>query len=420
MSHAFRPFATVSQAGRPSLTPANPSRTPNNNYRLTLAHRITRRLASGTNRVTSARRPSPLIRPGDSSDEGIIKLEPGATQNAEVDQLDDSEMDDNMAADHESSNGEMENDEAVDEQMDALETEDDNSTYENFENDVSDSPETSDDENLEETSDDEEELARDPVATDAWPLDPSRKAILSLERLQDQQNNPFNVDHISYTARDVTMAALHSVRFLELLGDGPVDPKRIGINYVGYLFPADPSNEDNYRRDFSALVAKLERNAIMFPKKEVVEKALREYHKAGCKLNGIHDGVAPVRALRDLVEDRLDDLRFEVDELEQIRDECNEVVKEMNRVISAVTAVKQDLADTGSTSLKRWNELRKMGGWSSMAASRGGNEISPDDIANVVRDFETYLKPYQRLLGMTVHLEDDLDDAINSLRNSRV
>ncbi|KAG7288748.1 hypothetical protein NEMBOFW57_005105 [Staphylotrichum longicolle] len=325
MSHAFLPFATVSQAGRPSLAPANPRRTANNGYRPNLAHRVTRRLASGTNRVSSVRRLSPLIRPGDSSDEGIIKIEPGATQNAEVDQLSDSEVDDDMAADHESSNGEMENDEAVDEQMVALEeAEDDNSTYEDFESESA-SSESSDDEILR-----------------------------------------------------------------------------------------------GFRKDFSDLVAKLERNAIMIPKKNIVEKALGEYYKFGCQLNGIHDGGAAFDSLHELVGERLDDLRFEVVELQQIRDECNEVIKEMNRVISALTTVKQDLVDTGSTSMKRWNELRRMSGWSSMAASRGGNEISPDDIADVVRDFESYLKPYQRLLGMTVHLEDGLGNAIASLRDLSV
>ncbi len=86
----------------------------------------------------------------------------------------------------------------------------------------------------------------------------------------------------------------------------------------------------------------------------------------------------------------------------------------MEHIILAANAVRQDLIDTGETNSVRWRKLMELEtskrvlriDWDSETPS-----VLPQSIQEFIQDLELGVRPYQKILGMTMHLADRLAEA---------
>ncbi|KAL2148805.1 hypothetical protein VTH82DRAFT_1952 [Thermothelomyces myriococcoides] len=196
-------------------------------------------------------------------------------------------------------------------------------------------------------------------AQSQWPYSPSRRRIRQLARCTglDDETKQGMLPHP--TARDVIVNALSSVEFLREVGKYPVNPDAIGIDWAGRLFMAESSNRgpNNYRADFCDMVATLRRHARHSEIEDQMKACLRAINE--CCRPDKYGMLHLTNELESLVRDVLQKKAFGVVELRKVLTECKKVVASLEETLFLFAAVRQDLLETGSTSLKRWNQLRE-------------------------------------------------------------
>ncbi|KAL2160600.1 hypothetical protein VTH06DRAFT_1288 [Thermothelomyces fergusii] len=259
-----------------------------------------------------------------------------------------------------------------------------------------------------------EESAGTPLsASSPWPCQPSRRMIQQLAQCTGLDNWVGQGTLPGRTARDVIVTALASVSFLEALGQSPVNPDDIGIDSDGRLFQVRNSSDehDNYRADFFNMVkARRNRQGLEF-----VIDAMQAYSSAmdDCWLNK-YGTYHLTNELETLVADVLAKKDFDISVLKRVLTESEKVVAKLEKTLSMFVAVKQDLLETGSTSVARWNQLREAK-WFGKYKSHLLEVKTKEDMDRLCHELSQICLSYYGPLGHAQELMSELDYAVNVL-----
>ncbi|KAH6854315.1 hypothetical protein B0I37DRAFT_421759 [Chaetomium sp. MPI-CAGE-AT-0009] len=125
--------------------------------------------------------------------------------------------------------------------------------------------------------------------------------------------------------------------------------------------------------------------------------------------------------LASLIEALLQKKIIELAELESVAAEGEKVAGTLDKIITLVNAVKQDLIDTGSTSLRRWNQLQAME-WDVCRLKRLVEGVPGVPTAviidDIVEDITLEVSAWQARLGLTLKLIRDVELAIERISHS--
>ncbi len=247
---------------------------------------------------------------------------------------------------------------------------------------------------------------------------PEREEILRLRKLWAAKDLPPYGALPSPTARDVAFTAFSSVKFLRDLLKPSINKSDIGIDHAGRLFDLSFGNK-NFHKDFDDMVMEIRRDSQAQPSRKKIEKTLKEYIDVdgmALQMKGIYHGGDAYRSLLDCATAVVEAQRFEIRDLRRVRAKCAKLTEEMSKVISITKAVALDLKDSGSTTSKRWNALVRMENKPSTVASVVvGNQTPRRGHRRIIQVLETFMRPYQKFLGRTLHLDDCLETAIEVL-----
>lgn len=122
-----------------------------------------------------------------------------------------------------------------------------------------------------------------------------------------------------------------------------------------------------------------------------------------------------VELLQNAVEDVLDSRHYSEDTVRRFRDQCEQGVKELDAVVTLVSAVKQDLADTGSTTLDRWQKFKAV----ATDLFGDGADIDamiPNDVSRLVERITRQPDECHRVLGHAKSLKRGLEWEVRSDR----
>ncbi|KAK3299179.1 uncharacterized protein B0H64DRAFT_294212, partial [Chaetomium fimeti] len=119
--------------------------------------------------------------------------------------------------------------------------------------------------------------------------------------------------------------------------------------------------------------------------------------------------------LASLIETVLQEKDIGLATLETVAAECEKVAVTLDKTITLVNAVKQDILDTGSTSLRRWNQLQSME-WNVCRLRHLAEGVpgvpTAAIIDEMVEDITRDVSAWQARLGLTLKLTRDLELAI--------
>jgi hypothetical protein len=269
------------------------------------------------------------------------------------------------------------------------------------------SDEDLDDEESNEEESDEEGSDKEPLeAASRWPSSPSKQEIARLTKCSGLDDDTSKGRLPVSTARDAVVNALASVKFLREIGEAPLNPNDIGIASDGCLFKISGRSRRNHRLDFSAMVSNLQENT----KYEEIRGQMRAYMAAEMNIC-----FRDTEELASLIRTMLQTKAIGIPKLESVAAKCREVVVVVDEIITLLSAVKLDLLDTGSTSLKRWNELQSTQWhiWLPDHLMSGAVDIpAPANIDQMVEGLTYYVSILRERLGATLKLTRDLEFAI--------
>jgi hypothetical protein len=264
---------------------------------------------------------------------------------------------------------------------------------------------------------DGEESDDEPLTADSqWPRRPSRRKVLRLAMCSDLEDGIAQERFPPSTAKNVILNALASSRFLIEVGESVVHPKDMGIDSNGRLFKIDSDcPRPDYREAFCEMLTILHKNWIY----EDIRKQMQVYIDASDPGFFGDFTEKETKDLRSLVEAVLREPYIGIPKLRAVSTECEKVVANLDKTISLVNAVKQDLLDTGSTSLKRWNQLQSIGwpfSWRlKQLADGSADPTTRDNIKEIVRDMTQEAWSYQAPLGLALKLMRDLEIEIDQI-----
>ncbi|KAH6636813.1 hypothetical protein F5144DRAFT_628805 [Chaetomium tenue] len=249
-----------------------------------------------------------------------------------------------------------------------------------------------------------------------WPHSPSKKEIARLTECPGLDDDLSKGRFPKSTTRDVLMNALASVRFLKEIDEDRIGHGDIGIDSEGRLFRFDPDrHRRDYRTQFGTMVWKLKHN----PAYKEIRKQMLAYLTArdfdyfnDCAHQETED-------LASLINKVLRKKTIGIYKLQSVATECQKTVEALDKTITLVIVVKQDLLDTGSTSLKRWNQLQSTGLHECLLEYRdhGGLDAPTPAVMNkMVEDVSQAVSGWQARLGLTLKLARDLELAIGELQ----
>ncbi|KAK4039445.1 hypothetical protein C8A01DRAFT_36572 [Parachaetomium inaequale] len=260
----------------------------------------------------------------------------------------------------------------------------------------------------------------EPLKADSpWPDEPSREMVLRLAECSWLDERLASGQRPDPTARDAIMSAFSSLHFLDCLKGSALNSDNLGIDHAGHVFEIRPDGwvQRDYRRDFSDLRSTLRRKASDASATDEIRKQIRTYMDFDATGLLWESADVETENLVRLVRDMVRQNDFAVPKLKSIRAECEKAMAEMGKTVALANAVKQDLLDTGSTSLKRWKQLRSIGrrlGWS-IGRMAVPEMPTPKDIDELVEDITQDSASYHRCFGYTLKLKWDLDSAIDDL-----
>ncbi|KAK4104035.1 hypothetical protein N658DRAFT_239751 [Parathielavia hyrcaniae] len=238
-----------------------------------------------------------------------------------------------------------------------------------------------------------------------WPLALSTTDIRGLAEIWAAGDFHRKTSEFVPTARDVAVTAMASVDFVQSLEGGTVHASSIGIDHAGRLFqkPKNFVGED-FWEDFCEMVNELREKSLQLTVKDRIVTLIGiflEFKSDYDRLNNSESKYALLCLFKVVEGLKKGDGVQSTGRLEEVHDECQKVCEVLNKVISAIDVVQQDLIDTGSTSLQRWNRSRKIQG-----AFAVDQPLS--DLCTYVVKLRFYMEPYQRFLGATSQLRDCL------------
>jgi hypothetical protein len=250
-------------------------------------------------------------------------------------------------------------------------------------------------------------------AASQWPRKPSKKDIARLTECSGLDERTSRGYLPVSTAGDVVVNALVSIKFLKEAGDAPLNPDDIGVDSKGRLFKVNQGRHPrhNYRVEFSAMVSNLQENS----RYKEIKGHMQAYLAARVRDN---EYFGKTKELASLIGDVLDEKAIGIPKLKSVATKCREVVATLDKTITLINAVKQDLLDMGSTSLRRWNQLQNTGFYFYLPKhlDNGGFGI-PDSTAinELVEELTEAASLWQAPLGLTLMLLKDLELAIGEV-----
>lgn len=258
--------------------------------------------------------------------------------------------------------------------------------------------------------------AREPLeAASRWPRNPSKEGIARLPECSVLGNGTSKGLLPKPTTRDVLVNALASFRFLKEIDEDQIDHEDIGIDSEGHMFKINP---DQHRRDhriqFCTMVWKLKKSS----KYEEIREQMQAYLAA--RHIDYFDDCAheETKELASLTEKALRKKDIGLSNLEVVAAECKKVVEMLDKIITLVNTVKQDLLDTGSTSFKRWKQLQSMGmhvGFLKHLADDIVDASTPAIVEGIIKDINRNIPAWQARLGLTLKLTRDLELTIEAI-----
>lgn len=212
------------------------------------------------------------------------------------------------------------------------------------------------------------------------------------------------------------MNALASIRFLKEIDEDRIDHGDIGIDSEGRLFRFDPDrHRRDYRTQFGTMVWKLKHS----PAYKVIREQMPAYLTAR-DVDYFNDCAhQEAEGLTSLIKKALRKKTIGIYELQSVATECQKTVEALDKTITLVIVMKQDLLDTGSTSLKRWNQLQSTGLHECLLEYRdhGGLDAPTSAVMKkMVEDVSQVVSGWQARLGLTLKLARDLELAIGELQ----
>jgi hypothetical protein len=272
----------------------------------------------------------------------------------------------------------------------------------------------SESESDESDSDGKSEVETTWTAESRWANSPSKEAVRRLVDCVGLEDNVLDGWSSDLTARDVILNAVASVRFLERVGSSAIHPDSIGIDSDGRLCKVPTHNaiwHTDYRAEFCEVISTLQKNQRQAPTKEKIRGLMKAY------LNLEDDDFFEdttgdeTSGLRSLIRALVLKQDFGVLDLKPVLAECKAAAKRMDSAVLLVNAVRQDLIDTGSTSLSRWERVKGMDWplWGVPAL------LTCENAKTDVETMADNLSTYQTVLGLTMKLKADLVVAIDKL-----
>jgi hypothetical protein len=260
-------------------------------------------------------------------------------------------------------------------------------------------------------------LLRGPLSADSpWPYQPARTEISKLATCLDLDDSTANGLLPRPTARDAIVNALASVKFLTGLGRSALLPSQLGIDSAGRLFKVGSSEwQRNYRDEFCDLVRVLKENREETEIKAEIKQHLQTYADIGWSGYLSDCTGEETEPLLSLIETVLKESDFGVSRLGAVLAECKKAAAAMDKTVSLVNGVKQDLLDTGSTSMKRWHQLKKIRWLRPFRWPSQLTDLTPDGIRNLVQEKTDWSERSQGSLGLTLKLKRELVCAIEQL-----
>ncbi len=248
--------------------------------------------------------------------------------------------------------------------------------------------------------------------------DPEREEILRLRRLWAPKDLPPFGALPGPTARDVAFTAFSSVQFLRDLQGTSVNKSEIGVDHAGRLFNLQTGGK-NFHKDFDDMVMEIRRDSQSQPSRKRIEKTLKEHIEAEEEMpwmEGVCHGEDACSSLLVCARAVVEAQRFEIRDLRRVRTKCAKLMEEMQKVIATANVVALDLKDTGSTTTKRWRALVMMENKPLEVESVvAGNQIPRRGHRKIIQVLESFIRPCQKFLGRTLHLDDCLNMAIEEL-----
>ena len=216
------------------------------------------------------------------------------------------------------------------------------------------------------------------------------------------------------TVREVRLNAMASVRFLEELGESMVDSSSMGIDYAGRLFQIrHRPRQHNFREAFIGVVLDIRTQVELRDQMKKVQNTLAAITDWGNEHDCLRRSLPELLELDKCARVMMEETKFSISKLESIMTGSEKAVKELDRIISVVNSVKQDLIDTGSTTLSRWNELKTMEWFFTEWLRSRIDGMVLNELRKLAQSMAELLMPWQRLLGLAMNLKERAEEAID-------
>ncbi|EAQ90714.1 predicted protein [Chaetomium globosum CBS 148.51] len=180
-----------------------------------------------------------------------------------------------------------------------------------------------------------------------------------------------------------------------------------------------PADENAPEENESAYSSSNEESDEEAPNKERPNEELCRHIWAARDVDYFNDCAhQETEGLASLIKKALRKKTIGIYELQSVATECQKTVEALDKTITLVIVVKQDLLDTGSTSLKRWNQLQSTGLHECLLEYRdhGGLDAPTSAVMKkMVEDVSQAVSGWQARLGLTLKLARDLELAIGEL-----
>ncbi|KAJ4306284.1 hypothetical protein N0V88_001083 [Collariella sp. IMI 366227] len=208
------------------------------------------------------------------------------------------------------------------------------------------------------------------------------------------------------TGKDVIINAFASVNFLRHLGKHPFHASKIGIDNFGRL---TYFQESWNKEDFCDMVSELEERMFKDKAMERIRRHLKAY-----QVEDLTDGEGrAVEDLENMVGFVMGQQTLNKTSLKPVLEMCKKAIQEVDAVLSKVVAFRKDLLDAGTMTIKRLNEFKDLD-WLEEDSFWQLENIRPDDMGKVMEDLSKRMWRYQRTLGVTMKLHDELERTINN------
>jgi hypothetical protein len=199
-----------------------------------------------------------------------------------------------------------------------------------------------------------------------------------------------------------------SVRFLDQLGIMDIDSSNFGIDSDGRLHPFRQGSRSwrpaDYREVFCDMISRVKKKLEQREPTQKIRALLKAVDYFGGDIRD-EEHLPKVTQFQDCAKAMLEERSFDMHKLESLFAACMPAVKELDEVISFVNGVRQDLVETGSTSLSKWAKLKGM----TWVVSLDMGRMDPDHIGQLTQDIAEQLSPYMRLLGQALTLKYEIE-----------